>query len=347
MEEIYSKSAENLKTLQEGGMPNGDALIRRANKMISEWNIYPAIPTRGDLTFNFIANVRNFEPLFELKALESAILDMMMEQTNCQYDYDEFKELIDISFGRQERDLKIRVLQALISDYKSFVSTLSVKYDNQMNLRPDETAIFYYSYSIYKVSAELGNIDGLFFARQALQALDIFYCEKNKIPYFGISKSGKFLSLSQFKEDKQLYDYIMNLIENSIKQNGGESHKERLNELHSKEKSKKTKAAAGSATNVLIRIAMIFVVWGLCGLYTRIVQFDFDSWIFIVSQVIVIISAILFNVRYKNLAAVIIMDIVIAALLYPLCWVVSWVALAGIIFVVVIAISFFSFVHSD
>lgn len=347
MENISSKSTENATVLKDTVIPNSEALMRRANKLISDWNIYPAIPTRGDLSFAFIANVKNFDPLSPLQMLKSAILDMMMEQTNYEYDYEDFSELLIATFGKEEKNLKTQILKALIEDCKSIIQTMRMKYDNLMSLRPDETTVFYYSYSIYKIANQLGIIDGLFFARQALQALDNFYCEKSNTPYFGISRSGKFLSLSEFKEDRQLYNYVMNLIEAAIKENGGETAEENLNKIHGKEKAQKTKMATGKATNILIRIAMVFAVWLLCGVYTRIVPFNFDSWIILASQAIVMLSTILFNLKHNNLAAVIIMDIVIAALLYPICWVVSFFALGIILFGVFIVLSFYSFTRSD
>ncbi len=347
MDDISSKSAENAIILENKIIPNSEALIRRANKLISDWNIYPAIPTRGDLSFEFIANAKNFDPLAPLKRLKSAILDMMMEQTNYEYDYEDFSELLTATFGREEQNLKTQILKALTEDCKSIIKSMRMKYDNLMSLRPDETAVFYYSYSIYKIANQLGMIDGLFFARQALQALDHFYCEKSSTPYFGISRTGKFLSLSEFKEDKQLYQHTISLIENAIKENGGETAETNLSKIQNKEKTQKTKMATGNATNILIRIMMVFAVWFLCGIYTRLIPFNFDSWIVLASRAIVMLSAILFNLKHNNLAAVIIMDIIIAALLYPICWIVSIFALGVIIFGIFIIFSFYSFTRND
>lgn len=179
MNNIYSESETQSNLYANGKILNEQALIRRTNKMIDDWNIYPQIP-EGDLTFGFISKVEQFNPLYSLDNLRTSILDMLMEQTDYKYDYEEFDQIMASTFGLREENLKIKIADNLIRQYKEKVSTMRMIYDSEMYLRPDETTVFYYAYSIYKISAELKNDDGLFFARLVLKALDNFYCKKIK-----------------------------------------------------------------------------------------------------------------------------------------------------------------------
>lgn len=343
MENIYSKSETQSDLRANGRILNEQALIRRTNKMIDDWNVYPQIPA-GDLTFGFISKVEQFNPLYSLDNLRTSILDMLMEQTDYKYDYEEFDEIMASTFGLREENLKIKIADNLVKEYKEKVGTIRMIYDSEMDLRPDETTVFYYAYSIYKISAELKNDDGLFFARLALKALDNFYCKKNQMPYFGIKKSGMLLNLSQYNEDRQLYLHILNLIESAICKNG-EKSSAILNQVKEKENSKKRKNnlknAKNTTLNVFIRIFMVVAVLISFKIYMGVINFDFDSWIIDLSKILLLFSATIFNIKNRNLVKVIIFDIVMAALFYPLCWLVTYLALFAIIFVVLMVVGFF------
>lgn len=339
MENMYSKS----DFYESKNIENEQALIRRANKMIDDWNIYPQMP-EGDLTFGFISRVEHFNPLYSLDNLKASILDMLMEQTDYKYDYEEFNQIMASSFGLREENLKLKIVDNLIRRYKEKVGTIRMIYDSEMNLRPDETTVFYYAYSIYKISAELKNDDGLFFARLTLKALDNFYCEKNKIPYFGINKSGMLLSLPQYNEDRQLYLHILNLIESAICKNG-EKSSELLNQVKENESNKKRKNnlknTKNTAVNISVRIFMVIAVILSFNVYMNVIEFDFDSWIIDLSRILLFAATMIFNIKNRNLVKVIIFDIVMAALFYPLCWLVTYLALFAIIFIVLMVVGFF------
>lgn len=76
-------------------------------------------------------------------------------------------------------------------------------------------------------------------------------------------------------------------------------------------------------------------------IYTGVINFDFDSWIIDLSKILLLFSATIFNIKNRNLVKVIIFDIVMAALFYPLCWLVTYLALFAIIFVVLMVVGFF------
>lgn len=199
----------------ESRIPNDAALIRRANKMIDDFNLYPTMPT-GDLSFEFIANVTKFNPLFVLNQLRKNIIDMLMDKTDFMYDEQQFDYILNETFYKRLKSQQERILLILIDNYKVDMQRLRGTYHSYMDLRQDETVVFYYAYSIYYIAQKLENASALIFARKVLKFLELFHCEKSSTPYDGLPANGKMFSIRRFKEDKQLYNEILDLIEVAI-----------------------------------------------------------------------------------------------------------------------------------
>ncbi len=236
--EFCSSCGKSLKKDFVGKIANYDALIRRANKMVNEYDRYPLMP-QGDLSIDFIRNVFKFNPLFVLDDLKKAIMNMLLDQTNYQYDEEDLLPILEETYGKHEDEHKKRILDTLINNYKKDIDTIRFKHWSYMMLRPDETVIFYYAFSIFYIARELKNSPGLLFSRKALQALDLFYCEKGTTPFDCIEHTGKLLRLSEFSADKSVYDKLMGMIDREIETNGSEESKlqlkkEKEEELRSK-----------------------------------------------------------------------------------------------------------------
>ncbi len=228
---------------------NYDALVRHANKMVSEYDKYPLMP-KGDFSIDFIKKVFKFNPLFVLDNLKKAVMDMLWKETNYKYDEEDLLPILEETYGKYERKHKERILKILIDNFKKDLdsSYFRFKYWSYMDIRTDETIIFYCAFSIFYISRDLNDCRGLLFARKALQALELFHCEKSTTPFDGIKHSGKMLKLYEFSADKEVYDKLMQMIETEIQTNGSEECKQQL--IQDKQKQSASKQGCYIATCV-------------------------------------------------------------------------------------------------
>lgn len=214
---------------------NYEGLVRRADKMIKEFSKYPAIPS-GNLSIDFIEDVFNFNPLFVLDTLKKSVMDMLLEKTDFKYSQNELSHIANETYKRHEENQKSRILNTIMENWKAFVDTINFFQHSYMSLRPLETQIFYYAYSIYYISKDLEFSEGLLYAKKVLEAISLFQCQKDSTPFDGIDHSGKLLSLKEFAKDKQIYDKMMAMIEAEINQCDDETVKAKLTEEKNKEK---------------------------------------------------------------------------------------------------------------
>lgn len=235
---------------------NYEGLVRRADKMIKEFSKYPAIPS-GNLSIDFIEDVFNFNPLFVLDTLKKSVADMLLEKTDFRYSQKELSHIVEETYKRHEENQKNRILNTIMENWKAFVDTINFFQHSYMSLRPLETQIFYYAYSIYYISKDLEFGEGLLYAKKVLEAISLFQCQKDSTPFDGIDHSGKLLSLKEFAKDKQVYDKMMAMIEAEINQCDDETVKTKLTE----EKSKKEKI--DKKGKILCLISLVLSIIGL------------------------------------------------------------------------------------
>ena len=235
-----SSCGKSLGDANNRDIANRDALVRRANKMVREFDQYPLMP-RGNLTLDFIRDVFNFNPLFVLDDLKHSVLDMLLEQTEYAYEEEELLPILEETYGKQEQQQKERILNILIDNFKKDLEGLRFRYWKYMNLRPDETVVFYYAFSVFYIARELHNDEGLLFARKTLRALHLFQCEKDDGLLDSIRHTGELLTLSEFSEDREIYIKLLRMIENEIQKNASEECKQQL----AKEKQEEEKSASG------------------------------------------------------------------------------------------------------
>ncbi len=217
-----------------------DALIRRANKIVSEFDRYPLMP-EGNCSINFIENVFNFNPLFVLDDLRKSLINTLLDVTEYRYSEEDLRPIIEETYVKYEKKHKARILKILIDNYKHDLQYFRFKHWSYMMLRPEETVIFYYAYSIFYIARELNDGSALLFARKVLQAIDLFHCERGTNPIDGLKHSGKLLSLSEFQKDRAVYHRLMNMIDSEIENSTDENIK---NELH-KQKNSENHADGG------------------------------------------------------------------------------------------------------
>lgn len=217
---------------------NYDALVRRVDKMVADYNKYPLMPS-GNLSIEFIENVFNYNPLFVLDDLKKNIYDVIMEKTEFMYSQKELSYLIETTYQRRDEEQKGRIFNNISHSFSNFLDSFSsytVTPHSYMDLRPVETQIFYYAFSLYYIAKELKYSDGFLTAKQTLKALEMFHCEKSSTPFDGIKQSGKLLNLSEFSRDRQVYDKLMSMIDAEIKNNCDDETKQKLEEAKTPDK---------------------------------------------------------------------------------------------------------------
>lgn len=203
----------------ENQIENYDALMRRANKMVNEFSQYPLMP-EGDWSIEFIRNVFNFNPLFVLDNLKKSVMDMLLEESHYQYDEYLLMPILEQTYGKAEVRHKVRILQTLVNNYKQDLKHFWFKHSSYRYLRQEETVIFYYAFSIFYIARDLRNCSAMLVAREALKAITLIHCEKNP-EIDGIRQRGKLLKLTEFAEDRRIYEILMKMIEAEIENLGG------------------------------------------------------------------------------------------------------------------------------
>lgn len=220
---------------------NRDALVRRAMKMVKEYNRYPLMPT-GDLSIEYIKNVFNYNPLFVLDDLRKSVLDMLMHESDFQYDEELLYPILEETYGKSEEAHKNRILKILIENFKSKLPNYRFSQHCYLDLRPLETEIFYYAFSIFYISRDLKNTSGMLFARHTLTAIGLIHCEKSNDLIMAVESTGKLLNLSEFSQDAAIYHKMMKMIETAIENSGDPTY---INELHSMQAKEKESQEKG------------------------------------------------------------------------------------------------------
>lgn len=212
-----------------------DALVRRANKIASDFDRYPLMP-QGDHTIEFIEKVFDFNPLFVLDELKKHLMDTLLEVTEYKYSEEELQPIVEEAYTKHETEQKERILKTVIENYRSEVRNYIFRHSWYVFLRPEETVVFYYAFSIFYIARDLHKGPALLYARQALKTVELFHCEKDTTPLRDIKHSGKMLSLSEFKRDYAVYDKLINMIEEEIEKLPDKNIKRKLDEQKKEER---------------------------------------------------------------------------------------------------------------
>lgn len=343
---VCGEKSSNIGTvveLKESREFTKDALIRLAGKMVDEFAGVPAIPM-GDMSFDFINSVSRFNPLFVLDDLRKQIIDVLYEKTEYRYEESYFEDILKETYEKKIRFHQKRILDTLVEDYKGIVDGFRYNYDTYLDLRPDETRVFYYAHSIYYISNILNDVSGMFFARTCLKALEIFQCEGNKTYHkvgAGFSSTGPMLEKKAFRDDYRLYKSMLEYIESKIISVGGDSAKKKLEDTKKRENREKTKQNAQTNaaiyTKVILMTAMLaaFVVISLFSNSPVM-----EGWIPLASGAALWLLGLAFNIRIRNVIAVVVLDLVLLAAFIPVCFLIDLLVEAALALVVVVIVGF-------
>ena len=189
-----------------------DNSIRTAKKIFRSFDLYPIIPT-GDLTVEFIEKVFVFQPLYVLDDLKR---EVNLAIADFKDDADYIFSLIQPAYDKYEKYHKKRILDILIENFRGSFSSLCFKHSSYMTLRPTETLIFYYAYSIFYIAREIKDVAGLRFSKVTLDTIKLLECEKRNDSYLFIESGGKMLCLPEFNRDKRVYEELKKMIDEEI-----------------------------------------------------------------------------------------------------------------------------------
>lgn len=220
--------------MDRNNINDADALLRQANLTASEYGEYPLIP-KGDLSVEFIEKVFDFNPLLVLDKLKTVLMSDLMETTGHIYSEEQLQHIVNEAYSRQEVYHKKRILNILIKNYKRDSQHFRIRHHSYMTLRPEETVIFYYAFSIFYIAKALRDGEALLFAREVLKIIGILRCETGNSPFDGIRHSGKMLSIYTFQRDRVIYYRLISLIELEIETAADDDTKRKLNRIRSRE----------------------------------------------------------------------------------------------------------------
>ena len=165
-------------------------------KIANRFDLVPLIP-EGDFSVEFIENVFSFDPYSVLKILK----EQLQNQT---------------IYEKCEAQHKKRILKELIDEFRHNFRYMKFNHKSYMDLRINETLIFYYSFSILYIARDLKSISGLKFALVALNSLKLIKCENDEEYYLPIENGGKMLELPEFNRDRIVYKKLKDMIESEI-----------------------------------------------------------------------------------------------------------------------------------
>ncbi len=219
---------------------NYQALYNRINKLISDFDVYPLMP-EGNLTIEFIENVFSFNPLFVLDDFKKDIMNILLEKTDYKYSEEELMSIVNETYVKREKELKIGVLNQLINNFKGYTDNIWRKETSYMQMRTKETILFYFAYSIFYISKDIKSISGVLFSRTVLKSLDLIHCEKrtSKFNLDGFKCSGKMLDLREFSRDRNVYEKMKSMIEKEIENSNDEEAKQELKKAIEEENKQK------------------------------------------------------------------------------------------------------------
>lgn len=317
------------------------SLTNRADKICREFDLYPLMP-EGDDTVAYMEQVVNFNPLFVLDTLENNLVNILLEKINYKYNESCIRDFVRQCIKKHQNYHAERILQILKNNfYRDIVDVYKTnksrhQYQSFESLRRNETKIFYYSYSIYYLADLLNDVDNLRYARRALSYMCQLECKRGYTSETPIKTDGLVFSIEMFSREKALFEKLAEKMNSSIRKFDIKEKNEWLDELIKKEQNSIKSNKSKRNITTLCRVISPFLVPVFLYLYTTMVDFDFDEWIIMVSALVSILSGLIINVKYKKLPITIIGTIVSVVIFYPMCWVVSFLALYSILLVILL-----------
>lgn len=213
-----------------------EALERRTEKVVKEFNSFPAIPS-DNISYDVVANVFSFNPFCLLKKLRKSLMDMLLERTDYRIPETELKPIIESAYGKYEKKYKQKALKYYGDSFEEIMHYWTFSYTYYLDLIPVVTQIFYYSYAVFYAGKELNDIDSLLYSRRILSALTLIFCQRGDVKINGmlVRKSGKFLKLSEFEEYRTLFLNMKQMIEDEVYSRNAPNILSTMNEINKME----------------------------------------------------------------------------------------------------------------
>lgn len=336
------------------GSVDKEALKRKINRLIDTFNPYPDLSMAytpqysNEFEYN---QVNDYNPFYRLNQLKGNITDCILQTTAYKYDVSEFDDVVNDTYGRRLKAMKEQIRDYVFSEFENSTKNMRCTYNDLPTLRRDEFTIYFFARVATTICCDIQDANGLITTRIKLMRLNSFFCEKNN-GLHPIYNSGHVLSLPQFATEKQLYDHLMNFLkEAALQMNPAlQEYFDKETAVTTKhEKKRKTRSAINILTRTIMAILSPLYMY-LSYQTAAAMGADFSQIprdITLLVAMILCIILIIFNVKIKSVPVVIVADIIISALLYP----VSLVAVVAIQIVVVgfviLVIGFISIFHSD
>ncbi|MBR5922853.1 MAG: hypothetical protein IKZ59_03555 [Clostridia bacterium] len=192
-----------------------DLLLKKATILALSFDLYPIIP-RGDLSKGFTEKVFDFDVYTVLDILQGDIINMLIARTNGEFEMAELLQIANKVCTDYEKALKSKMLDSLISNFRNEYGKLVMTHSSYMTLQPAITFILYYAFTVFKISSDLCDRQGLNFSKIILNTATLITCEKSQKSYLAIKKGGKAFALPEFKREKAVYKKLEAMIENEI-----------------------------------------------------------------------------------------------------------------------------------
>lgn len=190
-------------------------LAKTAAKRAAKFDLLPIIP-QGDLTIEFIEKVFDYSPLYVLDFLKGDIVKALTNESMLEKNENRITSTARKIYSEYETYHKNRILKGLIANFRALLADLEFKHYSYMTLRPTETLVFYYAFSIFAISCDLNDISGLKFARVALKTFELLSIERGDNSRDAAYKSGNITDLPEFKRDKCVYEKMRIMIDSKI-----------------------------------------------------------------------------------------------------------------------------------
>ncbi len=310
---------------------NGAVLIRRAEAFTQSYDVVPDF-TGYEV---YLSKIDEFNPLIKINEFPSLLIGDLMAFTNYAYSRDKIEEIIlkdylPIAKTRLLSNLRIYFVEKI----EAFIKEKNGKfvYENNWSLELDIATVYRYSRYFAIVCCEMGDWEGLKFAKQILELISSFKCkvalDSTTREINGLRKGGQVLYLSQFADVKKHYDGLMEFILSSmvrINPDASQVVEEEKRRNADTEKEVKQYNKKSVLTRILCSVAILPVLYLEYIISSACIASFNDIHIAVVICVGAVLGglALAVNAALRNSTVSTIITVVLAALFLPLCFLVS------------------------
>lgn len=308
--------------------------------------------------FDFL---NNLNPVAELQNFKEELIRCLVDATHRTVELERIQKVVDLAYSvcrnmalSNQKEYFMRVMEKFLARHE--FDDEEFTYSTLWSVDSDITEMFICARCVALISCELKDSSGLRAAKVFLRVLESTYCKADS-DTGNISRSGYLLTLPQFRPVRDNYNNLIEFIQNSIIAIDPDA-KEEIEKEKTELQEQQTKAdnAENSSvmTRVLLSIAMpllMYLVYNILSAKRAAEILEIGELAFWISGGTLTLLTILVNVRFRKPIVVIILNVLILALFYPIAQLVSGLIelVKGVAFIVVAGAVLFltSFLHSD